>query len=77
MNLLSASFLHLIFPDLAAKTAFELFYSRVGQHTSVGGYWNDPQRQELYMKYSEFLPLINNENGACMLRLDLNLRKTQ
>ncbi|XP_030555142.1 lysosomal thioesterase PPT2 homolog [Drosophila novamexicana] len=55
------SFLHLIFPDLAAKTAFELFYSRVGQHTSVGGYWNDPHKQELYMKYSEFLPLINNE----------------
>ncbi|XP_016963178.1 lysosomal thioesterase PPT2 homolog [Drosophila biarmipes] len=58
------SFLHLIFPDLAAKTAFELFYSRVGQHTSVGGYWNDPQRQELYMKYSEFLPLINNEKRS-------------
>ncbi|XP_046866483.1 lysosomal thioesterase PPT2 homolog isoform X2 [Drosophila willistoni] len=56
-----ASFLHLIFPDLAAKTAFELFYSRVGQHTSVGGYWNDPFKQSLYMKYSEFLPVINNE----------------
>ncbi|XP_034472633.1 lysosomal thioesterase PPT2 homolog isoform X2 [Drosophila innubila] len=55
------SFLHLIFPDLAAKTAFELFYSNVGQHTSIGGYWNDPHKQELYMKYSEFLPLINNE----------------
>ncbi|XP_020807022.1 lysosomal thioesterase PPT2 homolog [Drosophila serrata] len=55
------SFLHLIFPDLAAKTAFELFYSRVGQHTSVGGYWNDPHEQDLYLKYSEFLPLINNE----------------
>ncbi|KAH8306755.1 hypothetical protein KR044_012578, partial [Drosophila immigrans] len=55
------SFLHLIFPDLAAMTAFELFYSRVGQHTSIGGYWNDPHKQSLYMKYSEFLPLINNE----------------
>ncbi|XP_030384807.1 lysosomal thioesterase PPT2 homolog [Scaptodrosophila lebanonensis] len=55
------SFLHLIFPDLAAKTAFELFYSRVGQHTSVGGYWNDPHKHELYLKYSEFLPIINNE----------------
>ncbi|KAH8395452.1 hypothetical protein KR215_006489, partial [Drosophila sulfurigaster] len=55
------SFLHLIFPDLAAITAFELFYSKVGQHTSIGGYWNDPRRQSLYMKYSEFLPLINNE----------------
>ncbi|KAH8305406.1 hypothetical protein KR018_002639, partial [Drosophila ironensis] len=58
------SFLHLIFPDLAAKTAFELFYSRVGQHTSVGGYWNDPHKQDLYMKYSEFLPLINNEKRS-------------
>lgn len=59
-----ASFLHLIFPDLAAKTAFELFYSRVGQTTSVGGYWNDPHKQDLYMKYSEFLPLINNEKKS-------------
>ncbi|KAL5291145.1 PPT2 family protein [Megaselia abdita] len=55
------SFLHLIFPDLAAKTAFELFYSKVGQHTSVGNYWNDPKKQELYYKYSVFLPYINNE----------------
>lgn len=57
----SASFLHLIFPDLAAKTAFELFYSKVGQHTSVGNYWNDPNKQDLYLKYSVFLPYINNE----------------
>lgn len=56
-----ASFLHLIFPDLAAKTAYELFYSKVGQHTSVGNYWNDPHKQELYLKYSVFLPFINNE----------------
>ncbi|XP_037814090.1 lysosomal thioesterase PPT2 homolog [Lucilia sericata] len=55
------SFLHLIFPDLAAKTAFELFYSKVGQHTSVGNYWNDPNKQDLYLKYSVFLPYINNE----------------
>lgn len=58
---ISASFLHLIFPDLAAKTAFELFYSKVGQHTSVGNYWNDPKKQELYYEYSVFLPYINNE----------------
>ena len=58
---MAASFLHLIFPDLAAKTAFELFYSRVGQHTSVGNYWNDPHKQPLYIKYSVFLPLVNNE----------------
>lgn len=56
-----ASFLHLIFPDLAAKTAYELLYSKVGQHTSVGNYWNDPHKQDLYLKFSVFLPYINNE----------------
>uniref|UniRef100_A0A1I8NJL8 palmitoyl-CoA hydrolase n=1 Tax=Musca domestica TaxID=7370 RepID=A0A1I8NJL8_MUSDO len=56
-----ASFLHLIFPDLAAKTAYELFYSKVGQHTSVGNYWNDPHKQDMYLKFSVFLPYINNE----------------
>ncbi|CAG5096165.1 Similar to Ppt2: Lysosomal thioesterase PPT2 homolog (Drosophila melanogaster), partial [Cotesia congregata] len=54
-------FLHLFFPDLVCETAYELFYSKVGQHTSVGNYWNDPYHQELYFKYSKFLPLVNNE----------------
>ncbi|XP_033232191.1 lysosomal thioesterase PPT2 homolog [Belonocnema kinseyi] len=54
-------FLHLFFPDLFCETAYELFYSRVGQHTSVGNYWNDPYHQKLYYKYSQFLPFINNE----------------
>ncbi|XP_058794037.1 lysosomal thioesterase PPT2 homolog [Phymastichus coffea] len=54
-------FLHLIFPNLVCETAYELFYSRVGQHTSVGNYWNDPHHQELYYNYSRFLPFINNE----------------
>uniref|UniRef100_A0A7G3AI95 palmitoyl-CoA hydrolase n=1 Tax=Lutzomyia longipalpis TaxID=7200 RepID=A0A7G3AI95_LUTLO len=53
-------FLHLIFPSLTAKAAFELFYSYIGQHTSVGNYWNDPHHQELFFKYSNFLPYINN-----------------
>lgn len=56
-----AAFLHLIFPDLAARTAFELFYSHVGQHTSVANYWNDPHKQDLYYKYNIFLPYVNNE----------------
>lgn len=51
----------MIFPGLALKSAFELFYSRVGQHTSVGNYWNDPHHQSLYFNYSQFLPYINNE----------------
>lgn len=57
----AAEFLHLIFPDLTAKSAYELFYSRVGQLTSVGNYWNDPRRQMLYHQYNVFLPYINNE----------------
>lgn len=56
-----AEFLHLIFPSLVAKTAYNLFYSYVGQHTSVGNYWNDPHQQALYQEYSSFLPYVNNE----------------
>lgn len=56
-----AQFLHLVFPGIALKTAFEIFYSRVGQHTSVGNYWNDPHHQALYYNYSQFLPYVNNE----------------
>lgn len=59
--ILSAAFLHLIFPNLVAQTAYQLFYSYVGQHTSVGNYWNDPHQQDLYLNYSSFLPYINNE----------------
>ncbi|KAF7392499.1 hypothetical protein HZH68_009247 [Vespula germanica] len=54
-------FLHLFFPNLVCETAYELFYSKVGQLTSVGNYWNDPHHQELYFKYSKFLPYVNNE----------------
>ncbi|XP_070517053.1 lysosomal thioesterase PPT2 homolog isoform X2 [Cardiocondyla obscurior] len=56
-------FLHLIFPDLVCETAYELFYSRLGQHISIGNYWNDPYHQELYYNYSKFLPYVNNEVG--------------
>lgn len=55
------AFLHIIFPGMALKTAYELFYSRVGQHTSVGNYWNDPYHTKLYFDYCQFLPFINNE----------------
>uniref|UniRef100_A0A1S4H1S7 palmitoyl-CoA hydrolase n=2 Tax=Anopheles gambiae TaxID=7165 RepID=A0A1S4H1S7_ANOGA len=54
-------FLHLIFPSLVARTAYELFYSRVGQDTSVGNYWNDPHHPDLYEQYSIFLPYVNNQ----------------
>uniref|UniRef100_A0A1B6DQR5 palmitoyl-CoA hydrolase n=1 Tax=Clastoptera arizonana TaxID=38151 RepID=A0A1B6DQR5_9HEMI len=54
-------FLHIFYPDLALKSAYELFYSRIGQLSSVGNYWNDPHHQKLYFNYSKFLPYINNE----------------
>ncbi|XP_053604671.1 lysosomal thioesterase PPT2 homolog [Plodia interpunctella] len=53
-------FLHLVFPGLVKDTVYELFYSKVGQHTSVGNYWNDPYHQTLYESYSVYLPYINN-----------------
>ncbi|XP_053673278.1 lysosomal thioesterase PPT2 homolog [Anopheles nili] len=53
-------FLHLIFPSLVARTAYQLFYTYVGQHTSVGNYWNDPHHQDLFEEYSIFLPYVNN-----------------
>lgn len=56
-----AGFLHLVFPGLVKDTVWELFYSKVGQHTSVGNYWNDPYHQQLYESYSVYLPYINNE----------------
>lgn len=55
------AFLHLIFPTLFARNAYELFYSRLGQKTSVGNYWNDPNQRQLYLRYSNFLPYVNNE----------------
>lgn len=43
--LIPARFLHLFFPNLVCETAYELFYSHLGQHISVGNYWNDPHHQ--------------------------------
>ncbi|KAK3874466.1 hypothetical protein Pcinc_020595 [Petrolisthes cinctipes] len=54
-------FLRLIFPQYIKETVFEVFYSRVGQRVSVANYWNDPHHQDLYYKYSNYLPFINNE----------------
>lgn len=45
LHFIAAQFLHLFFPNLTCKTAYELFYSKIGQHTSVGNYWNDPHHQ--------------------------------
>ncbi|XP_075213454.1 palmitoyl-protein thioesterase 2 isoform X2 [Lycorma delicatula] len=54
-------FLHLFFKNMTKNTAYRLFYSKLGQHTSVGNYWRDPHHEKLYLKYSNFLPFVNND----------------
>lgn len=61
LYLLLANFLHIFYPELALKTAYKMFYSRMGQLTSVGNYWNDPYHQSLYFEHNRFLPYLNNE----------------
>ncbi|CAG0885685.1 unnamed protein product [Cyprideis torosa] len=55
------SFLHLIYPSYLKKKVFELFYSHLGQISSVANYWKDPHHLDLYLKFSHFLPYLNNE----------------
>lgn len=65
--LFPARFLHLFFPDLVCETAYELFYSRIGQHTSVGNYWNDPHHQVnitslmILVYYSNYITVYYSE----------------
>jgi len=53
--------LHILFPYYVKRSLYELFYSRIGQHISIGNYWNDPLHQQLYLEYCNFLPVINNQ----------------
>lgn len=50
-----------MFPALTARTAYELFYTRLGQRAlSVANYWYDPRHRDLYLKYSLYLAVIDN-----------------
>lgn len=50
-----------MFPALTARTAYELFYTRLGQQAlSVANYWYDPRHRDLYLKYSVYLAVIDN-----------------
>lgn len=50
-----------MFPALTARTAYELFYTRLGQRAlSVANYWYDPRHRDLYLKYSVYLAVIDN-----------------
>lgn len=50
-----------MFPALTARTAYELFYTRLGQQAlSVANFWYDPRHRDLYLKYSVYLAVIDN-----------------
>jgi len=50
-----------LFPEMTARTAYEVFYTRLGQHAlSVANYWYDPRHRDLYLKYSIYLAVIDN-----------------
>merc|ERR1712227_613662 len=53
--------LHVLFPYYVKHSLYELFYSRLGQDISIANYWNDPLHQQLFLKYCDFLPVINNQ----------------
>ncbi|RUS81888.1 hypothetical protein EGW08_010358 [Elysia chlorotica] len=54
-------YLRFFFPLFLKDNIYRLFYSDIGQDTSVGNYWNDPHHQDLYRNFSNYLGLLNNE----------------
>lgn len=65
-----------MFPALTARTAYELFYTRLGQRTlSVANFWYDPRHRDLYLKYSVYLAVIDNVKQQ--ESSDLNLQQTE
>ncbi|XP_001942630.2 lysosomal thioesterase PPT2 homolog [Acyrthosiphon pisum] len=58
-----------MFPALTARTAYELFYTRLGQRAlSVANFWYDPRHRDLYLKYSVYLAVIDNvkQESSCL-----------
>lgn len=53
------------------------FYSKVGQLTSVGGYWNDPVHHDEFLQSSAFLPGYNGERDDAMERRRANLLRVE
>lgn len=61
-----------MFPALTARTAYELFYTRLGQRAlSVANFWYDPRHRDLYLKYSVYLAAIDNVKQQESSGLDL------
>lgn len=52
-----------MFPALTTRTAYEVFYTRLGQHAlSVANFWYDSRHRDLYLKYSLYLAVIDDAN---------------
>jgi len=63
-----------MFPALTARTAYELFYTQLGQRAlSVANYWYDPRHRDLYLKYSAYLAVIDNVKQQ--ISSDFNLQQ--
>ncbi|KAH3798351.1 hypothetical protein DPMN_151950 [Dreissena polymorpha] len=54
-------YLKYLFPHLLRDQVYRIAYSEEGQNISVSNYWNDPHHQDLYLKYSKYLAVLNNE----------------
>jgi len=50
-----------LFPNHVKKDLYKVLYTKFGQQTSLGNYWNDPHHQDLYKKFSAFLAILNND----------------
>jgi len=55
-------FTKFLFPHLLRDQIYRIAYTPLGQNISVGNYWNDPHHQDLYLKASEFLAVLNNDS---------------
>lgn len=53
------------YPNYTRDSLYEVFYTRTVQHYfSVANYWKDPHQIPLYLKVSDFLAALNNENAS-------------
>ncbi|KAL8562362.1 hypothetical protein ACOMHN_066076 [Nucella lapillus] len=57
------SYLKPFFHDIVKEKAYLLFYTKAGQDTSVGNYWNDPHHTDLYVEQSVYLAVLNNDTA--------------
>ncbi|XP_052788466.1 lysosomal thioesterase PPT2-like [Mya arenaria] len=56
------TYLKYLFPHLLRDEVYKVAYSNFGQNISVGNYWNDPRHQDMYLEWSRFLAVVNNQS---------------